>query len=43
MTIHLASPTISDEELEKRFVPVFEKIAVGAVSASETAPSRSKR
>jgi len=31
MTIHLAGPTISDEELGERFAPIFDKIASGAV------------
>ncbi|MDA9463161.1 hypothetical protein [Bradyrhizobium sp. CCBAU 53415] len=31
MTTHLASLTISDGEMEKRFAPVFEGIAAGAV------------
>ncbi|WP_247436091.1 acyl-CoA dehydrogenase family protein [Bradyrhizobium sp. 139] len=31
MTIHIASLTTSDGELEKRFAPVFQRIAAGAV------------
>ncbi|OKO75405.1 acyl-CoA dehydrogenase [Bradyrhizobium sp. NAS96.2] len=32
MTIHIASPTKSDDELQTRFAPIFEMIAAGAVA-----------
>ncbi|WP_050422366.1 acyl-CoA dehydrogenase family protein [Bradyrhizobium tropiciagri] len=32
MTIHVANPTTSDNELETRFAPIFAKIAAGAVA-----------